>query len=218
LKDGWPLTISSLVIVIYMKVDQVLLGNIVSPSAVGVYAAGVRLVEMWYFIPSALVISVLPSIVNARQESPRMYQLRLQQLYDLMSALSIGIAVVTTIFSRQIIAILYGDAYREAAGVVTIYVWSAVPTFLGVASSQYLLAENLTRISMYRTSIAMAVNVILNLILIPDYGITGAAFATLISYSVATFSSALFKDSRQQTIMMLKSLVIVRGIVKIFPR
>jgi O-antigen/teichoic acid export membrane protein len=144
------------------------------------------------------------------------YQWRLQQLYDLMAILSVGIAIVITIFSRQIVAILYGEEYREAAAVVTIYIWSGVPTFLGVASSQYLLAENLTHISLYRTSIGMVLNVVLNLLLIPKHGVTGSAVATLISYTVATFSVVLFKESRQQASMMLKSLVIVRGIADIF--
>jgi O-antigen/teichoic acid export membrane protein len=185
---------------------------------VGIYAAGVRLVEMWYFVPGAVIVSVLPSIIKAKQEDAGLYQWRLQQLYDLMALLSIGIAVVTTIFSHQIIAILYKDAYREAAGVLTIYVWSGVPTFLGVASSQYLLAENLTRISLYRTSIGLVINIALNLLLIPQYGIIGSAFATLISYTVLAFSVALFKDSRPQTIMMLKSLNVFRGTKNVLPK
>jgi PST family polysaccharide transporter len=218
LRDGWPLTISGLVVVIYMKIDQVLLGNMMDAASVGVYAAAVRLVEMWYFVPGALVVSVLPSIVRARQENPLLYQRRLQQLYDLMAVLSICIAIVVTIGSRQIIGILYGGEYGAAAAVVTIYIWSGVPTFLGVASSQYLLSENLTRISLYRTSIGMVLNILLNLLLIPKYGISGSAVATLISYSAATFSVVLFKQSRNQATMMLKSLFIVRGVANIFPR
>jgi len=93
--------------------------------------------------------------------------------------------------------------------VLQIYIWSAVATFLGVASSQFLIAENFTKISFYRTLIGMISNVILNLILIPQMGIIGSAFATLISYSLATFSLIFWKNTQQQVVMMFKSLFLI---------
>jgi polysaccharide transporter, PST family len=212
LHDGWPLTLSGIVIVIYMRIDQVLLGNMLDSKAVGIYSAGIRLVEMWYFIPGAVIVSILPTIVKARQDNYELYKKRLQQLYDLMSLISIGIAIPISIFAKQIIALMYGPEYSGASSVLIIYIWSGVGTFLGVASSQYLIAENLTRISLYRTTIGMALNVIINLVLIPYLGIIGSALATLISYTIATFSISFFKSGRDQSVMMLKSLVLTRSV------
>jgi O-antigen/teichoic acid export membrane protein len=130
-------------------------------------------------------------------------------LYDLLAWAAIGIALPTTFLSKYIIEILYKPEFLPAASVLTIYIWAGVATFLGVASSQYLITENFTKIAFTRTFIGMVVNVILNFILIPVYGINGSAFATLISYSAATFSIYFSTNSRQQTIMMFKSILFI---------
>jgi O-antigen/teichoic acid export membrane protein len=193
-----------------MRIDQVMLGEMIGAQAVGLYAAAVKLAELWSFVPGAITISVFPSIIAAKNTGVEMYGKRMQQLYDLMALLSIGIAVVITILSREVMGFLYGSAFIEASSTLMVYIWSGVATFLGIASSQFLTAENLTRISLYRTLIGMILNVLLNLLLIPSMGIVGAAVATLISYTAATFSVAFFSASRSQAAMMLKSLVVFR--------
>jgi Na+-driven multidrug efflux pump len=97
---------------------------------------------------------------------------------------------------------------------LTIYVWSGVATFLGVASSQYLMAENLAQLSMYRTLLGMIANIALNLILIPAYGMIGSAIATLFSYFLATFGLVLFPQTRAHTVMLLRSLNVARHLVR----
>jgi PST family polysaccharide transporter len=93
-----------------------------------------------------------------------------------------------------------------SASVLTIYIWAGVPVFLGVASSQYLINENLTKLAFYRTFIGMIINVILNIFLIPIYGINGAAFATLLSYALSVFAIGFFKNTRLQLRFMLNSI------------
>jgi len=78
-----------------------------------------------------------------------------------------------------------------------------------VASSQYLISENLTKLSFYRTLIGMIINVLLNIFLIPRYGINGAAFATLVSYTLATFSIGISKSTYKQMIMMIKAVLLI---------
>lgn len=209
LKDAWPLILAGLAIAIYMKIGQIMIKKMLSNEEVGYYAAAVRLCEAWYFIPMAITTSLYPAIVNAKKVSEVLYQNRLQKLYDIMAWISIGIAIPVTLFSELIIKILLGAQYLPAAPVLTIYIWAGVPTFLGVASSQYLITENLTKFSFYRTLIGMVMNVILNFILIPAFGIIGSAFATLISYSFATFSIGISRKTFLQLIMILKSIFLV---------
>jgi O-antigen/teichoic acid export membrane protein len=78
---------------------------------------------------------------------------------------------------------------------------------LGSAIGQYIIAGNLTKISFYNTLIGVIINVILNIILIPKMGINGAAIATLISYTMATFGIFFFKESKSQGLLMLKSII-----------
>ncbi len=208
-KDSWPLMLSGLVISVYMKIDQVMIKNMMTSADVGYYAAAVKLSEAWYFIPMTISASLFPAIINAKSVGRDFYLNRLQKLYDLLAAIAIGIAIPFTIFSDFIIKIVFGSSFMPASSVLTIYIWAGVGTFLGVASSQYLISENLTKLSFYRTLIGMIINVLLNIFLIPRYGINGAAFATLVSYTLATFSIGISKSTYKQMIMMIKAVLLI---------
>ncbi len=98
---------------------------------------------------------------------------------------------------------------------LSVHIWSGVFVFMGSASSQYLLAEGYTMISFYRTAAGAVVNILLNIWLIPLYGGLGASIATLIAYFVATFSILVLARTRQQGLMMLKSLFLISIIQKL---
>lgn len=206
LRESWPLLISALTAVLYLRMDVVMLGEMHSEAAVGIYGAATRISEAWYFIPMALVASLQPSIIQAKEHSEELFQARLRNVYNLMSALSISVATVVTLFADKLVVLLFGQSYEAAGAVLVVHVWAAVAVSLGAASSQYLIVENLQKISMYRTTIGLMCNLGLNLLLIPKYGALGAAVATLVSYSFATISMGVFVQGRQQTVMMLRSL------------
>ena len=86
LKDSWPLILSGLVIAIYMKIDQVLIKNMLSDKEVGYYAAAVRISEAWYFVPMAICTSLFPAIINAKKVNEVLYYNRLQKLYDILTS------------------------------------------------------------------------------------------------------------------------------------
>ena len=215
LKDSWPLILSGIAISIYMKIDQVMIKNMLDAKAVGNYAVAVRLSEVWYFIPMIITNSLFPAIINAKKISEKLYYERLQKLYDLMVWLSIGIALPIMLFSHNIINLLFGIQYQEAAGILKIYVWAGVSVFLGVASSQYLLAENYTKISFLSTFIGAIINVILNIILIPRYGTNGAAIATVISYFGSVFLIVLIPKTYKNSVLMFKSFSVLGCIKRI---
>jgi len=206
LKDSWPLILTGLVVTIYVKIDQIMIKHMMHEEAVGLYAAAVRICEAWYFIPVALCNSLFPAIINAKKVNEKLYNNRLQKLYDILVWLSIAIAILVTIFSSSIINILFGGEYSASSQVLTIYIWAGVAVFLGVASSQYLINENLTKLSFIRAFIGMILNIILNLILIPKFGIVGSAVATLVSYTAVTFLLSFHRKFYIQFTMMLKSV------------
>ena len=209
LKDSWPLIFSGLAVMIYMRIDQIMLGEMIGDGSVGIYSAAVRLSEAWYFIPMAIVSSVFPSIIDAKKTDEKLYQQRLQKLYYLMTWIAVSIAIPVTLLSESIIRLLYGGRYAGAEMVLVIHIWAGVFVFLGIASSRFLVTENYTRIALYRTLTGAGVNVGLNLYFIPLYGINGAAAATLFSYFVATFFIALNRKTRKQCTMMFKSILIL---------
>lgn len=211
LANSWPLIFSGLTVTIYMKIDQVMIGNMMVSREVGIYSVAVRLSEIWYFIPMAIAGSVFPAIVALRKINAKLYLERLQIFYDLMAWLAVLIAIPVAFFSKDIIYLAFGSQYIEAAPVLSVYVWAGIAVFLGIASEQFLLAENLVKISFIRTALGGLSNVLLNLYLIPRYGIIGSAWATLISYSVSTL--AIVFDKR--AIFNLKMFLSIFDVVRI---
>ncbi len=212
LKDSWPLILSGIVISIYMKIDQVMIKEMINAEAVGQYAAAVRLSEAWYFIPMVIVSSLFPAIINAKKQSEELYYARLQKLYDLMVWMAIAIiALPMTFLSDWVIHLLYAEQYSQSGSVLMIHIWAGIFVFLGVASGKWFMAENLQMLSFWRTFSGMFINVILNFVLIPKYGIQGGALATLAANFMAAFLFDFFnKKTKKVFHMKLKSFIPIR--------
>lgn len=205
LKDSWPLILAGLAVMLYMRVDVVMLQQMVGEREVGIYAAATKISEIWYFLPSIIVASVSPAIIKAHSLDSGLYISRLRQLYFIMAWLAIGISLPLSLLSGTIVSILFGSEFAEAAPVFAIHLWASIAVFLGVASGQYLLVEQLQKISFYRTFIGLVCNILLNLILIPSMGAKGAAIATVISYFAATLALIFFKSTRAHTAYLLSA-------------
>jgi O-antigen/teichoic acid export membrane protein len=206
LSDSWPLILSSLAIIVYLRIDQVMIKIILNNEAVGNYAVAVKISEAFYFIPFAITGSLFPAIIKSKQENNQLYTDRLQRLYDLMTCLGISIALPMTIFAEQLIGLLFGGQFPSAAGAFKIHIWACVFVFLGNACAKWFIAENLEKYFLYRSLSGALLNIILNLAFIPKFGINGAAFSTVISYFSATYlSMAFFKASRKNFWLATKS-------------
>lgn len=206
LKDSWPLMFSFMAIAIYVRIDQVMIKEMLDAEAVGQYAAAVKLSEAWYFIPSVIAASLFPAIMNAKKQNKELYYARLQKLYDLMVWMAIAIALPMTFLSDWIVDLVYGSQYSQAGTVLMIHIWTGMFVFLGIAFGQYLIAENFTKKALYRTLLGAVSNISLNYILIPIYGINGAAIATLLGQFIANYAYDFFdKDLHYQLKMKTMS-------------
>lgn len=216
LRDSWPLILSSIAIIIYMKIDQVMLGQMIGDEAVGIYSAAVRISEVWYFIPMAIVASVFPAILEAKKLGEEKYYARLQQLYDLMVVISLTVALPMTFLSTPLIKLVFGESYVEAGTVLAIHMWASIFVFLSVASGKWFIAENRQILALQRNVLGAISNVVLNLALIPLYGPMGAAIATVVSYAIAAFFSDLLQaETRRMFIMKLYSMNVFASIGRI---
>ncbi len=209
LKKSWPLMFSAVLVTVYMKIDQLMIGRMLDEGQLGVYSTAVQLSEAWYFIPMAVVSSVFPAIITAKNQDEKRYLKRMQNLYDLMLLLSVTVALIMTFSADLLYRLAYKEEFAEGASVLVIHVWASVFVFLGVASGQYLINEGFTKLSLIRTAVGALVNIILNLIWIPTMGIKGAALATLLAYASAPFVLLLIPKTRRQGIMMLKSVFLI---------
>lgn len=220
LREAWPLMLSGFTVMLYLRVDAIMLRQQAGESAVGIYSAAVRFTEIWYFVPVALAASLLPSLLRARERGTEEYLTRLQASYDLNAALAYGLALPLSCVAPWLIRTAYGPAYAAAAPVLALHIWSSVFVFLGVARGQFLVNEGYTRFYLGATASGLLVNVTLNWILIPRHGAWGAALATVIAQAVAAWlSSFCFAPVRQSAWMQTRALLIpfrwyhyVRGI------
>lgn len=187
LREAWPLIASGVAISIYMKIDQVMIREMLSAGEVGQYAAAVRVSEAWYFIPVAITQSVFPAILNAKKLGRARYLSRLRHLYSFIGWSALAVALLMSTLGNWLIDGLYGIEYHGAANVLSLHVWAAVFVGIGVANSKYLLAEGLTRFALYNTSAGAIANVLLNFLLIPAMGIAGAALATVLAYAISAY-------------------------------
>jgi len=187
LRDSWPLMFSSLAIMIYMKIDQIMLGKMIGNKGVGDYTAALRISEIWYMFPMLIVTSVFPKILESKQISTDNFNKKVKFMFDILINFSILISILITLFSNKIIYLFYGSTYLYSSPILQIHIWASVFVFMGVASSKLYMIDNLQKVSMYRTFFGAGLNIILNIFLIPKFQGIGAAWATVISYSFVAY-------------------------------
>jgi PST family polysaccharide transporter len=210
LRQSWPIIFSGMAIMVYMRLDMVMLKMMQGDFAVGLYSAATKVSEVWYFIPLAIVSSVSPSILKVKDNAELFYG-RLRRLFSLMALTACVIGSVMALSSHIIIRSLYSSSYEAAAPVLAVHVWASVFVFLGVAQSPWDLSKNLFKLSLYRTLAGAIFNGVMNLYLIPRYSAMGAAIATVVSYAVSgVFANAFHPQTRPIFYMQMKALIPTR--------
>lgn len=205
LKQGAWIFLGSISAVVYLKIDQVMLAWIHGVEEVGQYAAAARLSEAWYFIPSVIMASIFPKLIEKKLQSSDEYYRFMEKLFGLLYLMAMVLILFAFIFSEYVISILYGEAYSASASVLKIHIVASVFVFMRALISKWIIVEELFVFSLISQGLGALVNVILNIILIPQYGTEGAAWATVISYAVAGyFSLLLYRKSRGIFILMSK--------------
>lgn len=185
--DSRWLMLSGISAVLYLKIDQVMLGLMVGERAVGIYAVAAKFSEVWYFVPAALVTAYFPQLIERRMRDAAAYAMDLQKLNDALFTLALMLALAIMASADWFIPLLFGEAYRDAVPVLLVHIWAAILVFMRALLSKWLITENLLRLSLLSQTSGAIVNIAANFYLIPRYGALGAAYATLLAYVVAGY-------------------------------
>ena len=208
LKDSWPFMLSTFFITIYMKIDQVMIESYLDMQSVGLYSVAVQLSEAWYFIPTIMVSTLMPYFIKLRNSDRGLYLFRLRQINSVMFWMGMVVGIVVTLFGEQVIILLFGDVYKDAYLALTLNIWAGIFVSIGLATSLWMVTENLQIYRLIGTAIGVVLNIIGNYILIPMYGISGAAIATLITQGFGLWVIPLFfKQIRGHVIMSFTSIL-----------
>ena len=204
LKSGLPLLLSSMAVALYMRVDQIMIQNMIDSRAVGNYAVAVKLSEVFYFFPGIIVNSLFPSVITAKKMSDKLYYERFKFLFMLVFVICLISALIIVVFGKDIIDLLYGEKYLDASKVLIIHIWTGIFVSLGLVSGKWYIIENLENYLFFRTILGLILNIILNFFLIPILNIEGAAIATLISQIFVGYFFDLF-FSKTQKLFFIKT-------------
>lgn len=206
LSQSYHYVFSSLASVVYGQIDRLMLGTMLGTAVVGLYTAAVTISSMWTFILSAIIDSVRPKIIETRRNSIELYRKRIIQLYSFIIYFSIAVSVGICFCSRYIISIIYGKEYLDAQISLCILTWGTCFSFLGVARSIWCVCEKRQKYEKYLSIIGSILNVILNVIMIPIFGMNGAAIATLITQIGTNFGFLfLIPEMRENSFYILKA-------------
>jgi len=187
LHQSYPLLLSGMSIIIYMKSSQLIINALEGSVAVGIYSSAQLLSELWYFLPMTIVASVAPVIARKKSESEMVYTAALQNVFGLMWLISLSISVVIAVSSGLIVKVLFGDAYSGAAVILSIHIFSLIPVCIGVTQSLWLINENKSFLALYQALAGAISSIGLNFLLISKYGIVGGAIATVVSQFIQAF-------------------------------
>jgi len=208
LHSSSPLIFSGIMKIVFLRIDQIMIKNMLDASELGIYSAAVQLSEGFFFIPMILHASVFPTIVEAKEQSSALFYQKLQTFYNLLALLGYAIAISITISSTIIIGVLYGPEYSRSANLLAVLIWSVVFINIGVGRSAFLISMDMTKFHFFSMTAAGILNIGLNFVLIPEFGLSGAAIASIMSYGFAGyFSSFFYRPLFKTGIMLTKSML-----------
>lgn len=207
---SWPIFLSMICMNIYLKLDQLLLGQYLGINVLGCYAAAIKISEICYFIPNVIIASVTPYLVRCRENDRNIYRERLQEIFDCLVYGCYGVCILIAFFSPEIIRILYGNKYGNADLILMMHIWTLIFVSIGVFFRQIMIIENRTQFLLLTTVIGTGVSIILNFLLIPIYSFYGAILSIILTQLVSNYCSTFFyKETRIFFHMQTKSILLL---------
>jgi len=181
LGESWPLAVSSVSIIVFMKIGIFLVGNKLGYKAVGIYSVGVNLAEMSYMFPTLLLTSFAPVIAKAKEKGEKDYKNEIKSFFRVMYIGSVVCALCIGALGYAAIPYIYGSEYIQSKDVFIIHIFTLIPVALGCAQSAWLINERRTKIALYQALSGAVLTIFLSVIFIDKYGIIGAAIAILVA-------------------------------------
>lgn len=178
-----PLILFSSFSEIYSRIDQIMLRSYLDIKAVGIYSASVRLTEIWYLVPNILLGALFPALANVKNDDKE-YRKRYNMLLSVLVGSALFISFVVFFLRDYIVKIVYGSDFIAAAPVLGVYIFSILGFFISLLVYQDLFLRNNKWAITLLPFLTAILNIILNMILIPKYGMVGAAVATVVSYNI----------------------------------
>jgi O-antigen/teichoic acid export membrane protein len=176
---------------IYFRIDALLLALIRSSEEVGLYGAAYKFIELAQFTTAAVAVSIFPSLANFVAAGDPRARLLVQKAFDGLIAVAALVGLLMLAFPVEIITFTAGSEFREAAPALQLL---APYVLFGVVNGvlwRALLASERDNTLLWTSLGVLAVNVALNLALLPAYGYKAAAVVSVVSEALVLVPIAL---------------------------
>ena len=181
LKESFPLVLSGAAVIVYQRIDQVMIGNMLDKAEVGYFATAGKFVDLIVFLPTVLVQTVTPMLVRAKENSPESYEAKKKTFVSITTWTAIIMSLVVSSLAYWLIMYTYGSKYALAVPVLQIMAFKAVGMALSSSGGQIIIMERMQKWAFLRNVMGCVLCVALNYILIPKYGIIGSAAVTIVT-------------------------------------
>jgi len=167
---------------LHFRIDQYMIGYLLDPTQVGLYAIAVNLTNLILKVPDAAGTVLFPRLAGASDREAHAQTSAVCRHTLFVTGLA---ALAYLCFGKLAIGVLYGEAYAPALRPMMLMLPGIVMLSLYLLLSRNFTSRNRQEVNIVAAGTALAINVGLNLVLIPRFGISGAAVSTAVSYSVA---------------------------------
>lgn len=206
LNRSYHFIITGIMVLIYTQIDKLMIGQMLDEYQLGLYSAALSVCTLTSFVPDAILTSARAAVFNAKQSGEH-YLKRLKQTYAIIFWICAGMALIISIAAPLIVNIIYGEQYMGAISTLSLLVWYIPLSYLGSARGIWIVTEDKNKYSKYYTFWGVAMNVGLNVFMIPLWGIWGAAIATIITELFTLLITPLFyKGTRIHTKYVLEAI------------
>lgn len=189
---SFPLLISGAAMVVYQRIDQVMIAKMLNDEQLGYFSTATSFLGVTVFIPAIMIQTVAPILVRHYKDNIAVYKVKAQQMMNITTWATFVISCVLSAFSYYIIRYTYGIDYLAAIPAMQILAFKAVGMALITTGGQLIVIENIHQLAFIRNILSCVVCVICNYILIPQWGIIGSAWATIITVFFTGSISNLF--------------------------
>jgi len=208
LKQSFPLFLTGSAVLLYNKVDQLMISEIIDNESLGYFSVASRFVDIIIILPMIMVQTLTPIMVRIREASIEKYEVKKVQFISIIVWGTILITLMFSLLAHWVIYFTYGVEYLNSVPVLKVIIWKSVGMALASTTGQLIIMEKIHKWAFIRNLIALIVCVGLNLIVIPKYGIIGASWVAVITILFASFLGNLFIPIyRPIMIIQMKSLV-----------
>lgn len=178
---SYPYIWAAMMVTVFQNTDQIMLKLMCGNAQNGYYTAAVTCATISQFVFIAIIDSMRSAILSYKKEKSQEYEESISKLYCIVTYLTILQGIVFTVLAKLMISVLYGSAYFGAVPVLRILAWQVPFAFMGKIRNVWILAEEkqscLWKINLF----GALLNVAINYLLIPIWGASGAAFASLLT-------------------------------------